>query len=92
MTASLLDYDLLNVSCLSCGSWVELSSGDTRRRAEGYGFSFNADRQSQDFTCLACNCPAEDRYHLIAVHHECGEHGLFEVTPTIHAILGRKAG
>lgn len=92
MTAILLDYDILDVSCDTCENWVQLSGADPRRRVEGYGFRFNGITPPADFTCLACNCPAQDSYHVIAVHDEDGDHELRDVTAEIHAALGRSIG
>lgn len=92
MATSLLCYDILYVSCARCGNCVELSDADPRRLAEGYGFRFNGDSPQEDFTCLECNCRADDSYYDIAVHREDGEHELHDLTATIHAILGRSSG
>jgi hypothetical protein len=92
MATFLLAYDILDVSCATCGQWVHLSGADPRRRAEGYGFRFNGDTPTEDFTCLACNCAAQDSYHVIADHHEDVAHALCDVTATIHAALGRSPG
>lgn len=91
MTAILLNYDILVVSCDKCDNWVELSGADPRRRADGYGFRFNSDTPQEDFTCLACNGHAQDSYHDIAVHDEDGDHELLDVTAEIHAALGRSS-
>ncbi len=41
MATFLLGYDILDVSCGTCGEGVQLSGADPRRRAEGYGFGFS---------------------------------------------------
>ncbi|PHR80836.1 hypothetical protein [Henriciella sp.] len=89
MTAILFNYDILEVSCDKCENWVQLSGAEPRRRAEGCGFRFNSGTPQEDFTCLACNCPAQDSYHVIAIHVEDGDHELRDVTAAIHTALGR---
>ena len=92
MTAILLNYDVLDVACNKCENWVELSGADPRRRADEHGFRFNSDTPHEDFTCLACNCPAQDSYFEIVEQNEDGDHELRDVTSEIHTVLGRSTG
>ena len=89
-TINFLNYDFLHVSCDKCGNWVELDGNDPRRRAEGYGFRFNGDTPRDDFTCLKCDCPAQDRYYIIDRHDDDGEHDLCDVTDEIVSAFDRR--
>lgn len=89
MNLMVLDYDILDVSCATCGNWVQLSGSDPRHCVEGYGFRFNGDTPTADFTCLECGCRADDSYHVIAKYVEGGKHDLRDVTGDIIAALRR---
>lgn len=64
-TYGVLNYDILEISCETCGNWVELSGGDPRCRAENYDFRFNDNAPIPSFTCCVCNSQARESYYKV---------------------------
>lgn len=83
------DYDLLGVECTGCDNWGEMTSGDPRWDAEKFGFRFNYDSPAEDFTCLDCGSPGDDRYYRVIGYNECDDPELEDVTDKIVACFER---